>query len=251
MSQANSLLSRDKRPLYIQAISALTEMIEVGELPSGSQLPPEGELAEKLGISRTTLREALGHLENYGLITRQQGRGTFVTASQGPGFLGGIERLDTFRALAKSAGKNPEVVDRQVKVIAPPAKLEPYLKAEPDTQMVQVQVIESVDGIRCMYLDDYVIADEALAEKLLNYQGSVLTYLIEQHTPPLSHTHSKIFANSTDSAVAEKLQVDAGRPILQLAETYYDVNGDVIGIGLMHVLTEYFCFHVTRRVPPR
>ena len=59
----NALSLRDRRPLYMQAIDAITEMIESGDLKTGSQLPPEEDFAVQLGISRSTLREALGHLE--------------------------------------------------------------------------------------------------------------------------------------------------------------------------------------------
>jgi len=93
----NSLGLRDRRPLYVQAIDALTNMIETGQLKTGAQLPPEDELAKRLGISRSTLREALGHLESHGLIARRQGIGTFVSIPTGPGFFGGLQRLEPFR----------------------------------------------------------------------------------------------------------------------------------------------------------
>ena len=70
-NKSNPLAVRDRRPLYIQAIEAITERIESGELEPGSQLPPEDVLASSLGISRSTLREALGHLETHGLIARR------------------------------------------------------------------------------------------------------------------------------------------------------------------------------------
>ena len=100
---AKSMSVRDRRPLYVQAIEALTNMIETGQLKTGSQLPPEDEFAAKLGISRSTLREALGHLETHGLIARRQGIGTFVTIPSSPGFFGGLQRLEPFKELARTA----------------------------------------------------------------------------------------------------------------------------------------------------
>lgn len=56
----------------------LERMIREGQLTHGERLAPERELAEQLGISRTSLREALHELELKGLVDRRPGRGTVV-----------------------------------------------------------------------------------------------------------------------------------------------------------------------------
>lgn len=65
-------------PRYIQIADSLRQQIESGELAPGDRLPPERELSETWQVSRMTLRAALGSLESQGLLTRQQGAGTFV-----------------------------------------------------------------------------------------------------------------------------------------------------------------------------
>ncbi|HEY9280152.1 MAG TPA: winged helix-turn-helix domain-containing protein, partial [Eoetvoesiella sp.] len=49
--------------------------VAAGTLRPGDRLPPERELAEQLGVSRTAIREALRSLENAGLVQCQQGMG--------------------------------------------------------------------------------------------------------------------------------------------------------------------------------
>ena len=56
----------------------LKQRIDRGELPAGTQLPSEPELAAELQVSRATLREALRAMELEGLLRRRQGSGTFV-----------------------------------------------------------------------------------------------------------------------------------------------------------------------------
>lgn len=250
MNKINVMQSRDKRPLYLQAISALTEMIESGQLPLGSQIPSEAELGEMLGISRSTLREALSHLETYGMVTRQPGRGTFITALQGSGLIGGLERLEPFRHLAEKANKKPVVIDRRVDVVEASPELMKNLNVTQDQKLIRVQIIESVDNTRVMFLEDYVIADDYPEKDLKSYEGSMLTYMIEQREPPLSHTQSKIFAIGADEKIAKKLSVNKDHPILHLAETYFDTVGEVIGVGFTYLVTEHFYFYVTRRVVP-
>ncbi|MGE5605174.1 MAG: FadR/GntR family transcriptional regulator [Bacteroidota bacterium] len=62
-------------------IKQLVEMIQQGRLQPGEQLPPQEELAQELGVSRTSLREALKELTYRGLIYCKHGVGTFVSNS--------------------------------------------------------------------------------------------------------------------------------------------------------------------------
>ena len=61
-----------------QTVQAIQEAIKQGKFPAGSQLPPEMELLQMMGISRTTLREALRILEEQRFIRKRRGLGTFV-----------------------------------------------------------------------------------------------------------------------------------------------------------------------------
>jgi DNA-binding GntR family transcriptional regulator len=65
-------------PLYSVVASRAHEHITSGEWREGDRLPPERRLCQDFGVSRATLRQALSELEDRGLITRHQGRGTFV-----------------------------------------------------------------------------------------------------------------------------------------------------------------------------
>src|SRR3954466_9692618 len=65
-------------PAHVQIEEQLAERIASRELPPGERLPPERELAKGLGVSRMTVRQALGSLAARGLVERGVGRGTFV-----------------------------------------------------------------------------------------------------------------------------------------------------------------------------
>src|SRR5690349_17443721 len=58
---------------------AIMRRIESGQLREGDRLPSEGELAAAHGVSVGTAQKALARLVHSGLITREQGRGTFVS----------------------------------------------------------------------------------------------------------------------------------------------------------------------------
>ena len=66
------------RPLYLQLHDALAERIATGAWKPGMAVPNEGDLAREFGVSPGTMRKALDLLESERLVTRRQGRGTFV-----------------------------------------------------------------------------------------------------------------------------------------------------------------------------
>ncbi len=65
--------------LGVAVVSDLVEAIVTGQVQPGQLLPPEGPLAEQFGVSRTVIRESVKRLEEKGLVTVAQGRGTQVT----------------------------------------------------------------------------------------------------------------------------------------------------------------------------
>jgi len=75
---------RTERPLYSHLVTLLERAIAKGEIPSGTRVPPERALAQRLKISRTTVVSAYRELESRGLLRGYVGRGTFVCAAPEP-----------------------------------------------------------------------------------------------------------------------------------------------------------------------
>lgn len=73
--------------VYMQIVDQIINLIRRGEFPDGAQLPPERELAEQLGVSRASLREALSALQILGLVETKPGQGTFICAEKIPSLL--------------------------------------------------------------------------------------------------------------------------------------------------------------------
>ncbi|MGA8502847.1 MAG: FadR/GntR family transcriptional regulator [Candidatus Sulfotelmatobacter sp.] len=65
--------------LYEQIVQQIEESVLNGSLKPGDQLPAERDLAQRLGVSRTAVREAVKTLREKGLVEAYSGRGTFIT----------------------------------------------------------------------------------------------------------------------------------------------------------------------------
>lgn len=75
---AEGLNPSSRTPLYEQLTHAIGQAIKDGTLPLGTPLPNEPELAQRVGVSRVTMNQALTALAKLGLVTRRRGIGTFV-----------------------------------------------------------------------------------------------------------------------------------------------------------------------------
>jgi GntR family transcriptional regulator len=82
------------RPLYLQVRDLVLERITTGTWKPGAMLPAEVDLARELGISSGTVRKALDALEAEHVVSRRQGKGTFVSSNAAQGL---ASRYDNVR----------------------------------------------------------------------------------------------------------------------------------------------------------
>jgi DNA-binding transcriptional regulator YhcF (GntR family) len=132
-------------PRAYRIYAELREQIVQGELAEGTRLPSHTQLAADFGVATLTVRHALSQLEAEGLVLREHGRGTFVTARDQPAVL--IAEDDhEMRALlalyARSAGYRP------VPVSCPEEALN-HLGSDPSIVLIfsDVHMPEQADGI--------------------------------------------------------------------------------------------------------
>jgi 2-aminoadipate transaminase len=79
------LQSESHVPLYIQLRDQLRALVHAGDLRHGDRIPASRELANMLGVHRTTVANAYAELESEGLIQGHVGRGTFIKGNNGNG----------------------------------------------------------------------------------------------------------------------------------------------------------------------
>lgn len=247
MSQLLRNLRADARPLYVRAVDALYELIEAGVYQAGQSLPAEADLAARLGVSRSTIREALGHLEKDGLIVRKQGVGTFM-APRSAQISGGLERLASFRSVAELAGASVQVVARTVTLTQADAPTAEALLLPSGSTVVQVQVTEAVDGCQLAYLEGLIAPELVNFAQLTADDGSLLEHLCTQSDLPLSYSRSAIYAIGADRSRADRLGVPEGRAILHLAEIVYTDADRPIAFFRNYFVTDCYNFKIVRRI---
>lgn len=241
-------IQADRRPLYIQAEEALADLIGNTYQP-GDQLPSEPELAQQLGISRSTLREALCSFEDRGLITRRQGVGTFVNAS--PLVIeSGLETLVSLDSLAHDKGL--ECITRDLVIEEQPANEEiaTRLSVPQGAPVIVVSRTKVTDGKPVAYMYDVLPESIAgLEEVRANFKGSVLDFLLERRSPSLSYAWANIILLKAGNLLAEKLRVKPTSILLLLEEFLYSTADVIVEYSRNYFVPDFFSFHVIRRIP--
>jgi DNA-binding GntR family transcriptional regulator len=79
----------------------------------------------------------------------------------------------------------------------------------------------------------------------------MLDFIAERKLLTLSHTRTEVHAVKANADIAARLAIPPLEAVLHLAETYVDETGRPVARYLNYFLTDYFSFHIVRRVPRR
>jgi GntR family transcriptional regulator len=246
----DGMIRQDPRPLYEQVQSALIGRIMGGTYASGQQLPPEDELAAGFGVSRTTMRTALGNLETLGYIHRVHGAGTFV-AQQHFKVEAQLDTLETFHPqLAARMGRKSRITGLQIREMTADAEVVAAMGLRPGDIVVAVTRVIEIDEVPVVHLEEFLPTGIASAGDLqADFRDSLVGYLDgKEGRPRVEWSESDLGAARADQALAEILHVQPGDILFRLDETLYTAEAKLVLWSRIHISSEYFKFHVRRRI---
>ena len=224
-------------------------MLESGDYQPGDQLPPEPELAQHLGISRSTLREVMRTFEERDLIIRRQGVGTFVNHGSPLIIEGGLETLESVDTLVRRRGMTIQTRDLEIRETPAPRDLAVSLGVAEGVSLTVVTRTKVANRRPVAYMIDALPASVVSAEDMrAGFQGSVLDYLLAREDLALAHARADILPVLADDAQFSGLDLEPGTVLLLLEETLYAAGGEIIGFSRNYFVPEFFKFHVVRRV---
>jgi GntR family transcriptional regulator len=238
------------RRLSFSVRDELAGQITSGAIPPGSRLPPEPQLADDLGVSRATLREALRSLEEDGFVTRRRGAGTF--AAHRPRLRNNLDVNFGVTEAIRASGMRPGTVDAKVAIAPADPQEASALDIEPGDPVVTVERVRTADDRRVVFSRD-VVAEALIGEDSLGGldDGSVYDLLESVAHVAIQHGVVSIEPMAADRALARKLKIPAGSLLLYLRQVDYDRSGDPVLLSHEYHLGDAFEFSVVRRGPGR
>jgi GntR family transcriptional regulator len=203
-------------PLWIQAVQVIRAEIDAGVLRPGSRLAPERELCDRLGISRVTLRKALNHLVEEGLLSPSHGRGWYVAqAAQKKEW---PNNLESFSETAARMGltSHSEVLTAEPS----PASIDEaeQLAVAPGIPLFRLERVRFLGGVAiALDLTRIPLALVPGIEGTDFSTRSLYSTLSAAGVEPV-RADSTIEAVKADARVAEHLGVEPGDPLLVMRQ---------------------------------
>ncbi len=226
-----------------RALSSRIEAMEPGE-----QFPPEPELAQEMGVSRATLRDALRTFAERGILVRRQGVGTFV-ASHLPILETGLEVLESLDQMARRLGLDLEMAHLDVVERTTSPAEQRGLDLGAPTEVLVVDRVIAMTGRPVADLRDVVPTGYLCRDDLGDgFRGSVLDVLLARGTPPLTVSRTELMAVNADRTQVSRLAVEPGAALLRLRAQLFTYDERVVDYSLSTFVPGHFRFHVVRQV---
>lgn len=195
-----------------------------GDFEEG-RIPPETELAAGLGVSRTTIRDALSRLEHEGAIVRRQGAGTFINP-HGLRIKTRLEEMWSYEEMLKDHGFTPSV--RVIKAAAEPAAPDTIeaLGLEGDETVVAMEKVFYEDDDPVVLTYNFVPARLVDDEVSKRDAESPIFEFLEEHTGlQLANYVSEIVPVLLTEERASLLGVEPGTAAISFDETGFSTDG--------------------------
>ena len=229
-------------PLYARVRAELVRRLSSGELTPGMALPAEGALAGQLSVSIGTVRKAVDSLVADGVLSRHQGKGTFVT-EQTP------ERANFhFFRLVDRDGRRvlPETLHETVAVAAAGADATKRLGLAADALVVQIERVRAVGGHPVIL--ELIEVPAALMPGLETESplpNALYPHYQADHGISVLSTEDQLGAVGADPHTARALGLVPGAPLLRADRVARDLTGRAVEWRRSWFLTGDLAYAVT------
>ena len=213
-------------PLYFQVAQQLEALIDAGTLPPGHRLDNEIQLADQMGLSRPTMRQAIQHLVDKGLLVRKRGVGTQVVH-------GMVKRPVALSSLYDDldhANQRPTTTVLSVGLVPADDGVAVALRVAEGTPVVRLERLRYAQGEPLAIMHNWV--PDGLAEltvERLEQRG--LYMLLRAAGVHMRVANQYIGARAATATEAKLLHERRGAPLLTMSRTTYDDKGRAVEYG--------------------
>ena len=240
---------RPNVPMAVRAANTVRRWLRE-DYAAGGRLPGENEIAVQLGISRGTVRQALAILQQEGVITRQQGSGTYAN----PRVLGIPARVDfayEFGQLIELSGLTATIRTLEVRSDHAEADTARRLSLDEGAPTLALRKLFLADGQPAIYVREVLpvaLIQEAYAPEEL--EATIFRFIERRCHTQVDYILSELVPTVAAADVAELLAVPPGSPQLQFVEVFYNQRNQPLVLAVIDFRDPLIRFHALRKMLP-
>ncbi len=233
--------------LYMQVLRSLTEAIAEKRYPVGSRLPPESSLCRQYRVSRHTIREALRHLRDKGMISSRQGSGYTVESVAGPGgYTYAVASVDELLQYAISTRFEIE----RVETVKADGALAARLNCSPGRTWLHLQGLRHVGGEAkpMCWVEVFVHSSYGgIRKQVKKRTGPIYGLIEEMYGLRIEEVAQTMRAANIPESFCERLKVAPNAAALEIERVYKTSNQKVIEISFSYHPVDRFSYSLVLR----
>lgn len=230
-------------PLYFKVMMEIRENILSDEWAPGAQIPGEMDLAQRLGVSVITIRQALSQLVHQGYVRREKAKGTFVNWKGPVRQSANLEvEADDLVTLDRASTSFKLI---SIEHVAPPKEIREKLRLGADEKVARIVRIRLSQGQPLAHVVSYVSLriGSRIPARLLNI--APLPIIIETVSGiNITEVKHAVAARLSDDDVSRHLAISAGSPVLLVERDYLHRKETIVrSVGLYR--SDLFSYKLT------
>lgn len=227
-------------PLYKQIENFIREEIASGKYDDGSFLPREEKLANKLGVSRNTVRQGIASLVNEGVLKRTPGKGTVLAERT---ITTKLTEWHSFRNEMQKKGI--QLKDYFIKANFEFAPEEAYqkLKVDKDKKLFKLERLRGDVIAPFVYFVSWFHPRIQLDEDE-DYSNSLYSILEKKYSVVPAYSEEELDAIEADEKIAEYLQIEKNKPILFRKRLVLDAGERPIEFNVGYYRSDKFKYSI-------
>lgn len=229
-------------PLYTQIKDILRDRILDGTYQEHQQMPSESELMSTFGVSRITVRQALGDLQKEGLIFKIHGKGTYVSE---PKAFQNVAELQGFGEAMSSMGYETFSRVVSLKNLKAGAAVGARLEVSSSEEIVELRRVRYLN--RAPISLDVTYVSKAIGERLAKEDlahRDVFLILENDYGYALGGAELQIESMLADEYLARLLQVEEGAPVLRIERLTMTAEGKPIDFEYLYYRGDAFQYRM-------
>jgi len=211
-------------PKYLQISAWLKELIENGRYQKGEKLPSEIQLAKICEVNRATLRQATNELAGMGLLRKEKGTGTFVSAPAPAELRQKLEHISSTTDLMQARGiaQSTRVLEKRVEQADD--EIAKVLFLGSNKKVIHVQRVRIGDGMPYLFEESYLPSDIFDGIQDMNLIGSMYKIMTEHFNVSLARCKQTISAVNLNQKIASILELPQNSAGIFIESLTFDEN---------------------------